>query len=111
MHSWIRLAALGLGAAALALGSATAAGADTTCAVIASDMLGLADSPLVDVIDAKLGRVPELTLLNRADVKKILAEQALSLAMGGSTRASRKDWGDVLRVRPADHHERPEGRR
>ncbi|MCH7812695.1 MAG: hypothetical protein IID40_01615 [Planctomycetes bacterium] len=70
----------------------------TTCAVIAGHELGLADSTLVDHLEERLSRTQALLLLNRSEIDKILAEHKLSLAVGDSTRASRKNWGQVLRV-------------
>ncbi|MCH7812634.1 MAG: hypothetical protein IID40_01305 [Planctomycetes bacterium] len=60
--------------------------------------MGLADSPLADLIVVKLARNPELVLLSRADIAKILSEQALVLAMDVSTRQARRNWGKVLRA-------------
>ncbi len=72
--------------------------AGTTCAVIAADSCGLADSQLVDLVELKLEQDPELVLLNRADIEKVLSEHALSLTMNGGSRQSRKNWGEVLRA-------------
>lgn len=69
-----------------------------TCAVVAADMLALPESPLVTLLDATLADSAALTVLNRLDIQKVLAEQRLDLAMTGSTRESRRSWGRILRA-------------
>ncbi|MFQ5492340.1 MAG: hypothetical protein ACE5GE_16640, partial [Phycisphaerae bacterium] len=69
-----------------------------TCAVVAADRLSLPESPLLTLVDTRLADSAVLTMLNRSDIQKVLAEQRLDLAMTGSTRESRRSWGRILRA-------------
>ena len=81
----------------LLLGAPRHASAEITCAVIPSSEFELADSPLVDLLEVRLSGEPELVLLNRSEIDRVLAEKALSLSLS-SSREARCQAGALLRA-------------
>jgi hypothetical protein len=69
-----------------------------TCAVIAGHALGLADSPLVALLETQLSAGGSVRLLERADIDKVLAEQELGLLLAPEGGARRIALGKLIRA-------------
>ena len=72
--------------------------ADIRVALLPSVEFDRSGSPIVDFLEADLSVADDLTLLNRADIKRILEEKQLTLAVEGSTAGTRRTWGEILRA-------------
>ena len=70
-----------------------------TCALIVDPALGLPDSASFNLLGVELSKAPGLTLLERAEVDKILKERTLQLALSAEGVAERRALGTLLQAR------------
>ena len=71
------------------------------CALVVVGASGLADAPLVPLVEAELGRMAaagELVLVERAEVERVLAEQQLAALFGAEGVGPRIRLGGLLRA-------------
>ena len=80
------------------LGASTTAQSNTAVkvALIADKASGLYKSPLVAVLEARLSKEPNLILLERAEIEKILKEKMLQLTFEAEGSNARRQLGNML---------------
>lgn len=70
-----------------------------TCALIPGKAPDVAASAVFSLVEAELSKEPGLALVERAEITKILAEQALQIKVGSESLGDRRKLGDRLKAR------------
>lgn len=70
-----------------------------TCALIPDRMLGFAESATFQLLEVELSNKPNLVLLERVEIEKILEEKMLQLAFSAGGGETRRQLGDLLKAR------------
>lgn len=70
-----------------------------TAALLPDPALGLADSAPFHLLEVDLSKDPRLALLERAEINKVVSEQALQLAFAAEGLTARRRLGELLKAR------------